>query len=82
MVPGTIKAMSLKPCPHCSKTEEGLDDLGRRLVQKTCYTDTNAHVVQCNWCGLSGPIFDTHEEAIKAWNELPRKHPEISQHHG
>lgn len=70
--------MNLKPCPHCHKTKEEADELSRRLVQKTCYTESNAHVVQCNWCGLSGPIFDTHDESIKAWNELPRKQLEIA----
>lgn len=73
--------MNLKPCPYCQKTTEEMDDLSRRLVQKTCYTETNAHVVQCNWCGLSGPIFGTNDEAIEAWNNIPRQpdHETIKQ---
>ena len=29
--------------------------------------------VYCQYCGLTGPFFDTEEEARRAWNGLPRR---------
>ena len=63
----------LAACPYCHKTPEDTDPLTEmRDVTATTYTATTACVVQCNWCGLSGPIFGTIDEAIEAWNKLPR----------
>ena len=63
-------------CPHCHKTTEDKDRYtDTRAVMATTYTENHACVVQCNWCGLSGPIFDSIPEAIAAWNGLPRKSP-------
>lgn len=59
------------PCPHCHKTPEDKDpDTHEAAVVPTCYG--RACVVQCNFCGLSGPIEDTVDAAISYWNELPR----------
>jgi hypothetical protein len=64
--------MTLRPCPHCGKTEHDKDDsTGEHAVIATSYPQ--ACVVQCNYCGLSGPLEDTVALAIAAWNSLPRK---------
>jgi hypothetical protein len=64
--------MTLQPCPHCGKTEHDKDDsTGEHAVIATSYPQ--ACVVQCNYCGLSGPLEDTVPLAIAAWNSLPRK---------
>lgn len=66
----------IRECPHCHKTTEDKDRYtDTRAVMATTYTPSNACVVQCNWCGLSGPICDTIDEAIQVWNSLPRKSP-------
>ena len=60
--------MDLKPCPYCDS--ENLDD---------CYV-----YIQCKNCLLTGPQmqggsyddhadFVDHENAVKAWNLLPRR---------
>jgi len=64
--------MTIQPCPHCEKTEHDKDDsTGEHAVIATSYPQ--ACVVQCNNCGLSGPLEDTVPLAIAAWNSLPRK---------
>jgi hypothetical protein len=64
--------MTLQPCPHCGKTEHDKDDsTGEHAVIATSYPQ--ACVVQCNNCGLSGPLEDTVAIAIASWNSLPRK---------
>ena len=64
--------MKTQPCPHCGKTEQDKDEYTKEAaVIATCYP--NACVVQCNYCGLSGPLDGTVPLAIAAWNSLPRK---------
>ena len=66
--------MTLQPCPHCGKTENDRDDSsGMNAVEACSYPASNAAVVQCHYCGLSGPLEDTVPLAIVAWNSLPRK---------
>lgn len=70
----------LLPCPHCHKTTEDKEpNTEQRAVTPTTYTPENACVVQCNWCGLSGPIFGTIDEAIEAWNKLSDAQKEIER---
>ena len=60
-------------CPHCHKTAADQDPHSmEHAVTATHYEPGNSNVVQCNWCGLSGPIYGTMEEAVEAWNKLPR----------
>ena len=42
-------------------------------VEACSYPASKAAVVQCHYCGLSGPLEDTVTLAIAAWNSLPRK---------
>lgn len=65
---------TIAPCPFCGKTCEDMDPATCvRAVAATTYPETKSSVVQCNWCGMSGPIFDTVREAIAAWNTLKSK---------
>ena len=55
----------LKPCPYCGATPE------ERLDE----------VVWCPSCGLQGPEGDSEENAIAAWNALPRREdPKLFSH--
>ena len=60
--------MELKPCPNCK---------GNNL--RDCYV-----YIACNHCGMTGPKMNDgnndshadyidHENAVKAWNKLPRR---------
>ena len=70
----------LAPCPWCGKTEDDMDkETGQHAIIATTFMPSKSCVVQCNWCGLSGPIFRTIEYAIKTWNALPRKTPNESK---
>jgi hypothetical protein len=63
-------------CPYCCTTSDDKDPLTQeRAVISTTYSATNSCVVQCNWCGLSGPIFGTIDEAISAWKKIMFKSP-------
>jgi len=63
--------MILHPCPHCGKTEHDKDDsTGEHAIISSAWPQ--ACVVQCNYCGLSGPLEDTVPLAIAAWNSLLR----------
>ncbi len=76
-VAGAAPPSAIFACPYCEKTTEDKDHLTKEAaVIATCYAATKSKVVQCNWCGLSGPIFETMDEAIEAWNSLLRKSPE------
>ena len=75
---GSLERMvrRLSPCPWCYRTEDDVDKrTGQHAVTATTYTPSQSCVVQCNWCGLSGPIFRTLKVAIEVWNNLPRKTP-------
>ena len=76
---GTLAALTgseILPCPYCHKTTEDKDRYtDTRAVMATTYTENHSCVVQCNCCGISGPICDTIHEAIAVWNGLPRKSP-------
>ena len=82
---GTLAALTgseILACPHCLKTTEDKDRYtDTRAVMATTYTENHACVVQCNWCGLSGPICDSITEAIAVWNGLPRKSPNAEVSH-
>jgi Lar family restriction alleviation protein len=66
--------MILHPCPHCGKTENDRDDsTGMNAVEACNYPASEIFVVQCHYCGLSGPLEETVALAITAWNSLPRK---------
>lgn len=63
-------------CPYCSMTSANYDpETGKHAVVATTYQSggENSCVVQCNWCGLSGPIKDSIPAAIEAWRSLARK---------
>lgn len=32
--------------------------------------DTLVHQFECNYCGMSGPMTDDYEEAIKGWETI------------
>ena len=55
---------ALKPCPvpWCGRNAElkGDDDI--------YFTEPPSAIVVCTECGLETPIFETHAEAITAWN--------------
>ena len=66
--------MTLRPCPHCGKTENDRDEsTGMNAVEACSYPSSNVACVQCHYCGLSGPLEETVPLAIAVWNSLPRR---------
>ena len=49
----------VKPCPACGKSA---------IVRDFCGFIT----VECRFCGMGGPNGSTNQDAIAAWNDLPR----------
>ncbi len=56
------QAETIKPCPFCGKAE----DVGK-------HNWDGVLVVQCEYCGASGPLCDAASKAIQEWNT---RHPE------
>ena len=57
-------------CPNCGKTANDKNHTtGEPAVIATRYAESGC-VVQCNWCGLSGPLAGTVKAAIAAWRTL------------
>ena len=50
-----------KPCPYCRK------------CVTSCSRNTARLWVQCNLCGLRGPLAETEETAESAWDTMPRE---------
>jgi Lar family restriction alleviation protein len=53
----------LRPCPFCGSGEHEADKVCLRVVP-----DAQRYFAVVCWCGTSGPIKDSKEEAVKAWN--------------
>ena len=51
----------LKPCPYCKGTYTCIQNVQTGGHQATCY------------CGMTGPILATEQEAAESWNALPRR---------
>lgn len=49
---------TLKPCPFCGSEPFGSGWNADHFTAR----------VHCGECGARGPIFDSHDEAISAWN--------------
>lgn len=55
------------PCPSCEAQNVFLTHTVRNL-------DARRHV-ECNICGMHGPVKTSDQEALAAWNALPRLTP-------
>jgi len=60
----------LKPCPSCWSTKVYVV---RSLTNVTA--EANYPKAQCLDCGCLGPFAKTSDEAVRAWNAIPRKVP-------
>jgi hypothetical protein len=66
-------APEILACPHCGITANDKDPTTQEFaIVATTYSDSSACVVQCNQCGMSGPILASIPVAISAWNRLAR----------
>lgn len=59
----------MKACPNCETNEN--------VVYRSIGGVTS---VRCETCGLRGPMFESDEEAIRAWNALPRREDAQAEH--
>jgi Lar family restriction alleviation protein len=66
------QAKDLKSCPYCGSDEFGNEGIRLRLTPTF-----NGHFAVVCVCGVSGPIRDSEQRAIKAWNT--RGHCESDQ---
>ena len=57
----TRKTLTLKPCPFCA------EETTLNVVQES------SPYVDCMSCHASGPIGDSVQEAVEAWNTRKRK---------
>lgn len=59
----------LKPCPFHSHTFPLLDPklIGVIVPKRKAY-ENNVCYVFCAWCHAQGPLRETRDEAIAAWN--------------
>lgn len=62
------KPEELRECAYCKADESQIDSVRRYNEAQDKYF----HYVDCNSCEMSGPTKDTEQEAIAAWNSLPR----------
>ena len=60
----------MNPCPNpaCEGTEDVIDFEICALNTRTVYGS-----VECEWCGMKGPVGGSEDEAVLLWNNLPRK---------
>ena len=62
--PSKERKMKIKPCPFCKG-----DDV--RAASNT--VNDRPAWVECSFCFAEGPVVDSKQEAIKAWNMRPHK---------
>lgn len=62
-------------CPFCDTSEYGDEDVRLRLVS----TSNGYYAVTC-YCGAAGPIRDSEEKAIEAWNRRDFSRGDAAQH--
>ncbi len=53
----------LRPCPFCGSGEHEADRICLRVIP-----DSQRYFSVVCWCGTSGPLRDSKEEAIRVWN--------------
>jgi Lar family restriction alleviation protein len=70
----SIHKKGLKPCPFCSADGFEAEEMRIRLTS----TSNGYFAVTC-YCGATGPIRDSEEKAMEAWNTREPKEPVLSQ---
>lgn len=53
-----------KPCPFCN---------GANLIECAEFTEDNPYQICCLDCCMAGAAMPNREEAVEAWNDLPRR---------
>lgn len=59
--------MVVKRCPFCQGNSKVSS---RRTSGRLTKTARISSQVRCNTCHARGPLFDTEERAIRAWNSI------------
>ena len=67
--------MDLQSCPFCDASEYGDEGARLRLIS----TSHGYYAVPC-YCGAAGPIRETEEKAIEAWNRRDFSQGDAAQH--
>ena len=63
--------MNLKPCVHCTTTESQLDEDGNPCLY-VMHLGYNNYQVYCRVCDCTGPLAESHDEAVQKWNHRHR----------
>ncbi len=63
-----------KSCPYCGSDEFGNEGIRLRLT-----STSNGHFAIICSCGATGPIRDSEQRAIEAWNTRGHCEPDLSQ---
>lgn len=58
--------MNIKPCPYCGKKD------AEHKVAVLYDRESQMEHVECDYCGMCGPLAADEEEAVRMWNDLPR----------
>lgn len=66
---------NIRPCPFCAAKQDEDDRIGLRVAASSA-----GYVAVVCSCGGSGPIEDSEEEAIRAWNTRRLSDPLLPQH--
>src|SRR5210317_1514904 len=65
---------NLRSCPYC-----GTDDFGDEGIRLRLTPTSNGYFTVVCFCGVSGPIRDSEQRAIEAWNTRGHCEPDLSQ---
>jgi len=68
------QAKDLKSCPYCGAVGHGEEEVRLKLTS----TSKGHFAIICS-CGATGPIRDSEQRAIEAWDTREHKTPDLSQ---
>jgi hypothetical protein len=68
------QAKDLKSCPYCGAVGYGEEEVRLKLT-----STSKGHFAIICYCGATGPIRDSEQRAIEAWDTREHEEPDLSQ---